>query len=115
MFLISRELGYRWESVSCLQHEADHICTLRSPKCPEGYKWLSQFGASCFKVTSTGAYQPGGTKYSSVWTSEAMCAEEGTRLARIYTQEQGEALQDWLDTVEPWVSETNDDYSFYLG
>jgi len=110
-----REFGYRWQAVSCLGHFADYVCTLRSPKCPEGYKWLSQFDSSCFKITSTGPYQPAEIKYSSVWTSEAMCAEEGTRLAVFRTLEQGLALKNWLNTIEPWSTETNADFSFYLG
>jgi len=112
---VFREKGYKWISVPCINYVADYICTLRSPKCPDGYTWLAQFGAACFKVTPSGPFEKDGVNYNAVWTSEAMCAAEGTRLAVFKTAEQGHALKNWLSDREPWLSGDKALIHFYLG
>ena len=74
-----------------------------SPKCPEGYKWLPEFGdgKSCFKITDLVVeYNPGSptTGYRDLTIADLMCLKDQTRLYVPEESQHIEAMSNWINT-----------------
>jgi len=58
----------------------------------------------------------GGNKYSSFWSAESQCNVDGARLATFETEIEGQSIQKYLKSVEPWsVADDMTAMSFFLG
>ena len=75
---------FRWKSKSCTA-SAIFFCEASQPQCPPGYIWVSDAGPnsqSCFKIANGGEFNVANNKFiDSITTAEAICLEDGTRLA----------------------------------
>lgn len=103
-------------SVDCYS-TAEHICSLRAPSCPDGYTWIPETGSSCFKVVTAGSYTDAASSatYSPVQNMEAVCNEEGTRLAHFTTEEEGKALVAWLRSAGTFLDDGSEAIRLFLG
>ena len=83
------------------------MCTAITPNCPPGYTWLAAAGSSCFKITAQkGIPVPLSTPITvdAEPTMNKMCAQDGTRLAAMKSDEQENAILGWAFSSE----QTND-------
>ncbi|XP_059095095.1 uncharacterized protein LOC131889891 [Tigriopus californicus] len=106
-------LNFQWRSTPCSESHS-HLCGPSQPPCPEGYEWVKKYGRSCFKLVERDFENAQGYRFGNVQILEDQCRQDGTRLAKAVNARQSQALVDWLNTREPWLSE-NTNAQIYLG
>ena len=78
-----------------------------SPKCPEGFEWVPQFGTgkSCFKRTEHNPVECNPNSptdcYFDLTIADSMCLKDNSRLFVTETPAEIEAMKDYIPAMVP--------------